>query len=110
MDENEKKLRAHVSLIQDVFMKAEDRFFTTMEIMEKTKEAPWSEFDYIAPALERSVQYGYLEHDPMYGYCRKGKKDMLRSMMSKPKMSRAEFDMLTFAEQKEHCKNGGIVV
>jgi len=100
------KIGMHASFIDGIFMK-ENRFFTFKEIANRTKEAPWGEFDLLHPALDQLIQYGKLEHDPAYGYCRKGQKESLRRELSIPKMSRADFDKLTPEAQAEYCRNGG---
>ena len=103
------RIQMHVTQILSVFQKGGDRFFSFQEIAEQVKQAEWANVDYINPALKRMIDHGQLEYDPDYGYCEKGRKAAIQYDMSRPKMSRADFDNLTPAEQMEYVQNGGHV-
>jgi hypothetical protein len=103
------KTEMHASQIQHIFMRDGNKFYTFQSLAEKMREAEWSEFDQIRPALDRLIERGLLEHDPTYGYCKKGYSTALKQDMATPKMSRAEFDKLTPAAQAEYCRGGGLI-
>jgi len=103
------KIGMHASFISSFFMKEPNRFFTHKQVVEKCKEAPWGEFDFIYPAIQQLLDQREIERDEAYGYCRKGQKARLRQELASPapKMPRAEFDRLQPAEQMQFCRTGG---
>jgi len=110
MEQTEKELGMHISELETVFLKNPGRFLTFKAIAEFMKKAEWSKFDCIRPALEAMIQRGQLEHDEVYGYCKRGLKNALRQELAKPSLPRSEFDRQTYAEQAEFCASGGRVV
>jgi hypothetical protein len=108
----EQQIGMHSSYIDNILTKENGRFFTTMEVIERCKQASWSKFDCIHSALDSLLKRGLIEKDATYGYCKKGLSAALRREMNSgsPKMPRADFDKLLPPQQAEYCRNGGRVV
>jgi hypothetical protein len=102
------QLEMHSGQISRIFQKNPGRFMTFKDIANAMKEAAeWNMADFIMPALEKLIEQGKLEHDPVYGYCPKGQKAAIRRDMADPPMSRSDFDRLTQAEKAAYCESGG---
>jgi len=101
------RIEMHVGQIARIFQKNPGKFLTFKGIAEGMKETQWGEFDLITPALEKMIEQGKLERDPVYGYCRKGEKEAIRRDMANPPMSRADFEKLSQADRAQYCRDGG---
>jgi hypothetical protein len=108
MELTENEIEMHTALINKIFQNDPERFFTNKAIVDSVKQTEWVRLECIGLALEKMTERGQIERDPVYGFCKAGKKESLRAAMKEqPPMSRSDFDRLTQAEKAAYCESGG---
>jgi hypothetical protein len=109
-DEETRKIEMIGAAVTSLFYK-NNAFLSTSAIKKELQEISWAQPDFIVPALERLVTMRQLAHDPKHGYCLAQSYKNLKAAAeyTGPKLTRQEFDRLSFQEKNDFFKTGGLL-